>query len=79
MLYLNCYTFDPPQSMHRVEGLGLGKKHTKFQLSSIKGTQVMISKRNTNVNVSVNLNVNLIISSGYEGDVSTNTGMHIWT
>ena len=46
-------------SKHRVEGLGLDKKHIKFQLSSIKGAQVMTSKRNAAVNVNVNLNVNI--------------------
>ena len=50
------YTNAPPPSptpghdrgalQHRVEGLRLGKKPTKFQLSSIKGTQFTTSKRN---------------------------------
>ena len=58
LLYI--LTLAPPQGMtqeNRAEDLGLGKKHIKFQLPSINGIQVMISKRNTEVNVNVNLNV----------------------
>ena len=44
--------------------LSLGKWHTKFRLSSVKGTQVMSSKRNVRVNVNVNLHaVRLFVSN----------------
>ena len=38
-----------------IKGLGLGKQHTKFWLPSIKGTQVITSKRNGEVNINVNM------------------------
>ena len=47
----------PGATLNSAKGLGLGNQHTKFQLPSIKGTQVITSKRNADVNAKANLNI----------------------
>ena len=47
------------QWYHALEGLALGKYHTKFQLSSPKGMKVISCKRNADVKLHLNLQVNL--------------------
>ena len=47
------------QWYHALKGLALGKYHTKFQLSSPKGMNVISCKRNADVKLHLNLQVNL--------------------
>ena len=46
----------PGATLNRAKGLGLGKWRKKFQILSVKGTQVMTT-RNADVNVNENLDV----------------------
>lgn len=82
LFILTCYTIwplAPPRDLtqghlhHEVKGLGLCKYHTKFQLCSVKATNVISSKRNAEVNAHVNADVNWwhLLDSGYERDIRT--------
>ena len=50
---------DPGVMYHILKGLDVGKCHTKFQLSSPEGIELISCKRNADVNLHLNLQVNL--------------------
>ena len=53
------------QRYHTLKGLDAGKCHTKFQLSSLEGINVISCKRNADVNLHLNLQVNLNVTRIY--------------
>ena len=53
---------DPGQRDHTLNGLDVGKCHTKFQLSSPEGIKVISCKIDADVKLHLNLQVNLQVN-----------------